>query len=239
MNQTQTRRLTGLLFILGALLVNVPYALLIANFSYPDILREPTGDILTQFQAGGAGLVYTWLAFAWLGLPMIFAIILLDKVLGREDTPYLRLGTAAGVVGGVAQVIGLLRWVFVVPVLARVYTDPASSDAAREAAAVSFQVIHQYGGVVIGEHIGQIFTIIWMLLASAAILSSGFMPKWLAWFGFVTSFIYFLAQTELLATAIPDVPQVPEAGMIGSMLWLLWMIILGILLLRRPRAMNL
>ena len=32
------RRLTGILFIVGAVLVNIPYTLLIMSFDYPDIL---------------------------------------------------------------------------------------------------------------------------------------------------------------------------------------------------------
>jgi len=52
----------------GAVLVNIPYTLLIMNFDYPDILRESTGHILTRYQEGGTGLIFTWLAFAWVGL---------------------------------------------------------------------------------------------------------------------------------------------------------------------------
>ena len=94
---TWLRRLTGILFIVGAVFVNIPYTLLIMNFDYPDILREPTGYILTQYQAGGIGLVFTWLAFAWAGIPLLFAIVILQKVLEREDTPYLWGATLAGV----------------------------------------------------------------------------------------------------------------------------------------------
>ena len=48
MNANQFRKVTGLLFIVGSLLVNIPYALLIANFNYPDILREPAAAVLTS-----------------------------------------------------------------------------------------------------------------------------------------------------------------------------------------------
>lgn len=49
------RRWTGALLITGALLVNLPYSLLIMNFDYPDILRQPAGEILSRFAAGGPG----------------------------------------------------------------------------------------------------------------------------------------------------------------------------------------
>ena len=41
MSETNFRKLTGIFFIVGALLVNVPYTLLMVNFDYPDILRWP------------------------------------------------------------------------------------------------------------------------------------------------------------------------------------------------------
>ena len=48
MNAKQFRKLTALFFIVSAILVNIPYSLLITNFDYPDILREPAATVLTQ-----------------------------------------------------------------------------------------------------------------------------------------------------------------------------------------------
>ncbi len=232
MKQLQIRSQTGWLFIVGAVLVNVPYTLLIIFFDYPDILRLPAGEILIRFQAGGAGLIYTWLAFAWVGLPLLFAIILLGKTLDRSDSPLMKIATVAGIMGAVAQMVGLLRWVFVVPGIARIYTDPATDHATRQAALVVFQTVHQSGGVLLGEHIGQVFTILWMVLISLVILRDRFFQAWLGWFGIMAGLVYSLAQTELLATVIPETPVLDLAGLVGSLLWLAWMILLGIFLIR-------
>lgn len=231
MNVNQLRKWTGWFFIAGAVLVNIPYTLLIMNFDYPDILREPAADVLTRFHAGGANLIYTWLAFAWVGLPLLFGIVLLDKAI-ENDSPLMQTAKTAGIIGAATQMIGLLRWVFVVPVIANTYTDPSSSKAAKEAALVAFQVVHQYGGVVLGEHLGQAFTILWMALVSAAMFKSNFFKPWLGWFGFAASATYILAQTELLATVVPTMYVVDIAGLAGSLLWLAWMIILGVFLIR-------
>ncbi len=235
MNTNQFRKVTGLLFIVGSLLVNIPYALLITNFHYPDILREPAGAILTQFQAGGATLIFTWLAFAWVGLPLIFGTLMLKRVLEPEGHPLLETATTLGVISLVLAVVGLTRWVFVVPGLAQLYTDPNSSEAVRAAALVTFQAVHQYGGVVIGEHISQFMTVLWMALISGMMLRSALFQAWQGWLGFGAALVYLLAQSELLATVIPGFPEVPAAGLIGSLLWLLWMIVMGVALLRsRP-----
>ncbi len=236
MNENQFRRATGIFFVVGALLVNVPYTLLIMNFNYPDILREPAEAVLTQFQAGGSGLIYTWLAFAWVGLPLLFGTVMLKRVLAAEDHPLLETATTFGLVGLVLAVVGLTRWVFVVPLLARQYTDPASSEAVRAAVLVTFQAIHQYGGVIVGEHISQFMTVVWMALISSMMFRSAFFRPWQGWLGYGAALVFFLAQSELMAIVIPSFPVVPEAGLIGSVLWLLWMVVLGVALLRYRSA---
>jgi hypothetical protein len=229
------RKLTGIFFIVGAVLVNIPYALLIANFDYPDILRAPTAEILTKFQAGGNALIFTWLAFAWVGLPMLFGAVMLKRILEKEGSPFLETATTLGILGFVVQVVGLLRWVFVVPLLARLFTDPTADSATRAAVSGVFVAVHQYGGVILGEHLGQIFIILWMSMISAIIYKSDMFSKWVAWLGWMASAVYLLAQTELFATAIPDFPVVDWAGLYGSLLWVLWMIVLGIHLVKAKK----
>ena len=232
MSTKQFRQLTGLFFILGAVLVNIPYTMLIINFDYPDILRAPVDQILTQFQAGGNALIYTWLAFAWVGLPMLFGAIMLQRILEKENSLFLETATTIGVIGFVVQVIGLLRWVFVIPVIARLYTDPTTATVTKDSLSALFIGIHQYGGVVLGEHMGQFFIIVWMSMISAIIYKSPMFARWVAWLGWIASAVYLLAQTELVATAIPDFPVIGWAGLYGSLLWLLWMIVIGVYLIK-------
>lgn len=91
--------------------------------------------------------------------------------------------------------------------------------------------MHQYGGVILGEHIGQLFTILLMVLLSLVLLKNRFFPNWFSIAGFAAAIVYLLAQGELLATAMPGFPVWDPAGLVGSLLWLAWMVILGIFLL--------
>jgi len=231
MKSVTLAQITGALFMLGALMVNIPYMALITNFDYPDILRQPAGEVLASFAQGGGSLILTWLAFAWSGLPILLAILLLPKALGGAKSPWLLLATAFGVIGGTAQMIGLLRWVFVVPGLAQAYTAPGAGEVTKEAIIQVFQAFHQFGGVLLGEHIGQTFTILWMGLVCAEMLRLGRPALWVGWLGLVAAGIYFLGQGELLATVIPGFPAVGPAGLVGSLLWLGWMAVLGAQLL--------
>lgn len=48
----------------------------------------------------------------------------------------------------------------------------------------------------------------------------------------IASFIYLLAQAEMIATVVPTFPVIDVAGFLGSTLWLLWIILIGIKFLK-------
>lgn len=226
----KTEKTIGLLLILGALGVLIPYIILTIIFDYPDILRQETGVVLTKFHEGGNTLIWTWWAFAILGLPLLVAYILLGQKL-ENKLSFIRWTTAIGVIGLVVQMIGLLRWTFVVPILANNFVT--GNEMTKEASKVGFQIVHQYGGVVLGEHIGQIFTIIWTILISYAFAKLTLFPKWIIWLGYISSFIYLFAQTELFATVMPEFFVVDIAGFLGSTLWIIWLIVVGVKMLNK------
>ena len=73
------------------------------------------------------------------------------------------LGATAAIVQGV----GLVRWPFAVPELARRYLaapDGPDGDATRRTVEVVFATLHRLLGVGIGEHLGYLFTGLWTLL---------------------------------------------------------------------------
>lgn len=215
----------GWLLIAGAIGVFIPYTILTIIFEYPDILRQDTAIILTKFHEGGSKLIWTWFSFALIGLPLIPAYILIGKKLENKSS-LVRVATNIGVAGLIVQMIGLLRWTFVVPVLANSFVN-ATDEATKASAIMAFKTIHQYGGVILGEHLGQLFTIIWTVMISVAFAKLKIFPKWINWLGIISSFIYLLAQAELLATVMPGFPVWGMAGFIGSTLWLVWLIIVG------------
>lgn len=225
----KTEKTIGSLFILGGILLFIPYTILSITFEYPVILRQDVGIILTKFHEGGNALIWTWWAFAMVGLPLLPAFIMLGQTM-ENKLYFVRWATYAGVISLVVQMIGLLRWTFVVPVLANNYLN--GNEMAKEAAKIGFEVIHQYGGVTLGEHIGQLFAIAWTVMMCRAFDKLNWMPRWLIWFGYGASAIYLLAQTDLFATVMPGFPVVALAGFIGSTLWLLWLILVGVKMLK-------
>jgi len=227
------RVLTGVLLILTPIVFNVFFTLLSVTFEYPDILREPTGYVLRHFDAGGSGLVAIWYGFMLTAVLFVPLVVLVHKVLAREDTPYMAVATAFGVVAGVVQFLGLVRWPFLVPYLADTYLDPASSGATRESVAVVFQTFNQYAGVAVGEHLGYLFTGLWTVLVALAMFGSPLpLRRWLALLGVVSA-------AGVLVGTLEPVGFEPAADIVvvGYILWSIWLALFGIFLLL-PRSIR-
>ena len=227
------RVLTGVLLILTPIVFNVFFTLLSVTFEYPDILREPTGYVLRHFDAGGSGLVAIWYGFMLTAVLFVPLAILVHKVLARQDTPYMAVATAFGVVAGVVQFLGLVRWPFLVPYLADTYLDPASSGATRESVAVVFQTFNQYAGVAVGEHLGYLFTGLWTVLVALAMFGSPLpFRRWLALLGVVSA-------AGVLVGTLEPVGFEPAADIVvvGYILWSIWLALFGIFLLL-PRSIR-
>jgi Domain of unknown function (DUF4386) len=225
-------RVTGALFVGGAVAFAAAATVLSSTFDWPDILREPGNVVLPAFAAGGASLVWTWFATAWTYAILALPILLLPAALGRRDDPALRAATYLGATSVVLSLVGFLRWVFVVPPLAQAYvTGDATTKAAVDAA---WTAQHQFGGALLGEHLGQLLVIGWSVTISMIILRTRVLPRWLGVAGLTVSTLYLLNQGDILATAVPGFPVWDLAGLLGSTGWGLWVAALGVTVLRHP-----
>jgi hypothetical protein len=225
------RRTTGGLFVAGALAFAGSATVLSSTFDWPDILREPADVVLPAFVAGGTSLVWTWFAIAWTYAILLVPILLLPTALGRRSDPALRAATYVGATSVALSLIGFLRWVFVVPPLADSYVTGDTTTRAAVDAAWTAQ--HQFGGALLGEHLGQLFVIGWSVTLGIVILRSRVLPRWLGVTGLAVSAVYLMNQGDILATAVPGFPVWDLAGLLGSTGWGLWIAALGAVLFRR------
>ena len=221
----------GVVLIVAPLWFNANFALLGKRFEYPDILRRPTSEVLERFRAGGAGLILLWWTFMLSGLLLIAGAVLLGQVLGFGVI--VPVATTIGVLAGFVQMLGLLRWVYVVPGLARAYTDPSAGTEQKEATAAVFRALHQYLGVGVGEHLGYLFTGIWSVLVGIAIVGDGTaLPVWLGWPGVVIGAGLVVGSAEFLG------PNEERGwGLAGAAIpilyiaWSVWLLAMGIALI--------
>ncbi len=220
--------LTGLLLVIVPLAFNITFFLLQRAFEYPDILRKPTEDILRRFKDGGAPLRRLWYAFAMSAVLFTPVPVLVQQVFGPDAPWFLVVGTVIGVLAGVVQFLGLIRWPFLVPSLADIYTDPQSSPATRESVAVAFQAFHRYVGVAIGEHLGYLFTSAWTILLCIAVVQTAVVHPLFGWLGIIPAIGVFVGVFE--ETGFKAAGAI---NAISYILWSLWMIAFGVAVLLR------
>jgi hypothetical protein len=222
----------GIVLIAVPILFNVGFTLLAQRFDYPDVLRRPTHEVLERFRAGGSALILIWWAFAlsavlFTALAVLFAIAVDDA-----DGTVVLLGAVVGVLASVVQFLGLIRWPFLVPYLARVAEESAPDSPAGQAVDVVFQAFNRYLGVGVGEHLGYALTGVWSIFASVAILGSGAVPDWLGVIGVVTGPLFLLCSLEFVGRSGDE-----GWALAGSLTpvtyiaWSAWLIAVGIALL--------
>jgi hypothetical protein len=218
-----TRRLAAATMAAAALLAIAGFTALGSVFEYPQILKEPTADILALYRAH-QGAVMAWFAVLMVSAALLApAGVLLGRLAGGSRGRWI---AGVGVVAAAVQVIGLSRWVLLVPSISHDATDPARTAGAHH----SFQLVHTWLGTILGETIGYALTAAFTVLITLAVTRST-APRWMTWLGY--------AAAALIATGVV-IPLGLEAASLtnfaGYVLWCLWLLAMAAFLWRAPAA---
>jgi hypothetical protein len=201
MNKTQ--RLAAALMASAAILAIAGFTALGSIFDYPKILKEPTDEILTAYRADQAA-ISAWFLVLVISAALLAPIgILLGRLAGGSAGRWI---AGLGIAGATVQVIGLSRWVVLVP---HVGTD-------------TFELLHTWLGEVLGETIGYALTAAFTVFVVRAITA----PRWVRTVGY--------ASAALIATGvvIPLVEGASLTNFAGYVLWCLWLIAMSVVLWR-------
>ena len=222
MDTRTTRRLAAATIAGAAILAIAGFTALGAVFEYPQILSSPTAEILDLYRQHQGAVM------AWFGVLVVSAAllapagVLLGRLAGGGRGRWIAgLGVAAAAV----QVIGLSRWLLLVPGISARATDPAGTAAAHHA----FRLAHTWLGTIIGETVGYALTATFTVLV-AAVVTRATAPRWMALLGY--------AAAALIATGVL-VPLGLHAATLtnfaGYVAWCLWLLAMAALLWRLPR----
>ena len=222
----------GVLLIALPLAFNAAFALLAARFDYPGILRRPTEEVLDRFRAGGSALVLLWWAFAMSALLFAPVAVLVSGALEGAGPTLRGLAATVGVLAAAVQFLGLVRWPFLVPYLARAIAEPDATGARKDTVDIVFQAFNRYLGVAVGEHLGYLLTGAWSVLVGVAILPDTVIPAWLGVVGIVIGTVLALCSLEFVGPFEPAGWRLAGAATpIAYIAWSLWLIATGIALL--------
>lgn len=227
----------GISLIVIPVMFNWTFAALSKQFEYPDILRKPTHEVLAKFRSGGSKLVLTWWLFA-MSAVFFGALAVAVPAYLEFGSFLLTITVTFGILASATQFLGLVRWPFMVPHLAR----EAQNASAEKATAIDvvFQSFNRYLGVAVGEHLGYLFTGLWTITLSLGLLvnEAADGQSWimaLAISGLIIGSLLalcsleFVGKNELKGWAIAG-----RLTPIVYVLWSVWLMLLGITLLIHP-----
>ena len=190
-------------------------------FDYPRILKEPTAEILTSYREN-QGAISAWFLVLAIGAALLAPV---GVLLGRTTTGKLGPWIAAtGIAAATVQVIGLSRWVLLVPRISDDATIPSHTADAHH----TFELLHTWLGEALGETVGYALTATFTVLVVMAITKT-IAPRWMTYLGYTAA--------ALIATgvAIPlGLKGLTVTNFIGYVAWCLWLIAMAVALWRSP-----
>jgi hypothetical protein len=211
----------GVLLIAEGLLALAPMAVLGPAIGWPASLDRPAAEQLSAIAAApgavqaGYGL---YLLYSVLVAPVLIALA--ARAFGDLRHPLAAVVAAFAALSVLARSIGILRWLTVMPELARAH---ASADpATRTQIERLFDALNAYGGGI-GELLGvSIFMALALGTLAVGALRRGGLPTWIAASGLVAALA--LAALALPVFGGPDLMPVAVAVSLLS----LWMITVGV-----------
>ena len=214
-DRTARRTVAGLLAT-AAVLAIAGFTALGSIFDYPAVLKHPAAQILASFREHQSG-VTTWFLVLTVSAALLApAGILLGRLTGGS------LGRTIAIVGvaaAVVQVVGLSRWVLLIPGVSADALDPATAGDAEQ----RFEALHFWLGTIVGETIGYALTATFTVLVVGAVAA----PVWVRILGY--------ASAALIATGVLIPVGVGVASLsnfAGYVLWCLWLIVMAVVLWR-------
>src|SRR3954452_23099931 len=205
-------RWTAGLLTSAAVLANLAFTMLGSVFDYPDVLRRPAPEILDAYREHQAAVS------VWFGVLALSAGLLAPSSLavGRlVRHPAMRVAVPLRVAAAAVQVIGLSRWLLLVPGYA---ADAAAGGAAGGRALASFRRAHQVLGVAMGETAGYVLTAAWTALVVVA-LHDRLAGPWFSALGGASAVAILAGVLSPL-----DLPAVDRVNFAGYVAWSVWLL---------------
>lgn len=223
----------AIFLILVPIAFNLAFFELGRTFDYPNILRETPDTILRRFHAGGTPLLLRWQALLASALLMLPVVGLVAATIPGPGALTL-LGLVFGIGAALVQGLGLIRWPFAVPELARRYVgaDGPGAASTRATIEVLFATLHRLVGVGIGEHLGYLLTGLWTIVVSLSVMNGLVLAAWLGWIGLPIGAALVLGSFEFVGKNEKDGWHLAGTIVpIAYVAWSAWLIALGLGLL--------
>lgn len=224
MKQVATIKVGGWAAVVGAVAFTAVFTYLAINFDYPDVLDGAAQTVLPNLRSGGSTMRAVWALYAFLPLLFIPAGVGSFYALKEKAAGLMHIGLMFAILSALATMLGLMRWPSIHGALAAGYAQAAAEQ--RVVIVAFFDGLNFYLGTYIGEFLGELSFGLWFLISALVMLQDGRFPKWIGWFGIVTTGLGFIQMFRNLTDVVDPVNE------IYNYLFPLWLLIFGAAMLR-------
>ena len=223
MNMQTTRRIAAVSMAGAATLAIAGFTALGSIFEYPQILKAPTDEILAAYRENQSAISGWFLVLA-IGAALLAPIgVLLGRIAGGTLGRWI---AGVGIAGATVQVVGLSRWVLLIPGVSDDAAVPALAADARH----TFELLHFWLGTIVGETVGYALTATFTVLVVIA-LTGTIAPRIVGYLGYLAAGL--IATGVLIPLGLGVASLTNFAGYVA---WCLWLIAMAVVLWRSPAA---
>lgn len=227
MNTKTSYKTTALVFLAFFLLIVVGNLILASAFEFPDILRETPDERFTLFQANQGTIVFAYYLMAITSILQVYMAVAIYQMTQKGRMLDL-FAVTSGVLSGIFQMLGFFRWVILIPMLSNAYN---TKEIGSETIFFLEKFANTYLGMTVGEHLGTLFTGLWLIILGIVLLQYKTIDKKVSWLGLVSGIALFIQSYETVnASALSFLADI---ALVVWALYVVWALIMGIMLLQK------
>jgi len=211
----------------------VGFTILGVVFGFPDVLRLPASERLATFVAHQQVIQPTYWLLAMTGFTQIFISGFLYRAFRDRDRATLFFALVFGILCGILQTLGFIRWAILIPYLAGEMVASGSTGPSADTIGLLEGAFNRYAGMAIGEHVANICLGLWTSLTGWALLEQHLADRRLAWTGVGLGVMAALLALEQLGIAPVLFGTIVDYGFPA---WAVWLLVLAVSLLRTNPA---
>jgi hypothetical protein len=227
MNIKTDYKTTALIFLAFFLLIIVGNLMLASSFDFPDILRRSPEERFTLFQTNQGTIVLAYYLMSVTSILQVYMAVAMYQITKKGRMVDMFVVTS-GVLSGVFQMLGFFRWVILIPMLSNAYN---TNEIASETIFFLEKFANTYMGMTVGEHLGSLFTGLWLIGLGVVLVQNKSFDKKLSWLGLISGVTLFIQSYESV-----NASALSFLGEIAIVLWALyvvWALIMSITLFQK------
>ena len=207
--------------VLQFVLMLLSVIVLSSSINWPASLDAAPAEILPLIhrEAGNVALGYSaYFLSAFLLAPL--ALMVAAQWHGKTANALLWIGVALGVSASVFKLLGIVRWLVLMPGLANTYVSSDATPATQLVTGQVYQAFNAYAGGI-GEMLGvQIFAGLWTIVVALLAARVG-LPRWVSVMGHIAAVLLLAGLLERFGFDLGPVLSV------SNVFWQVWLLVLA------------